>query len=404
MLDVINYEKLQEYKFKGKEYLLVENNLPNPFIKPDGKRVQVREEWEDQRSYLKEMLDYYMYGKTPPPPKEVRGEVVYHEYRYNNKAIFEKVSLIDEAGLEIEAEVIRPSKEGKFPVVVWNQFSDMEACPMEEEAICMGYAILSFNRNQFAPDDEGCIEFTGGAFHSKYPEYKEARAIAIWAWGCSYCVSWLKNRNWAESFIVTGMSRGGKVALRAAAFDERFAVCAPVSSGNGGAGCFRYAGGRLGLCTQEVESLGWMLRKDRFWYWFKDELAEFGNSSNFSAMGEENKIPFDLHTVRSLIAPRAIICTEGLDDNLSNCYGTQVTWRAADEVYEFLGAIGVNGLSYSEGGHEFTLYRWKVIFDFCEVVLRHKIQKIEYRRSSWYNNSSYLGYNGRVKALHFNFD
>ena len=37
------------YNFAEKQYLQVENNLPNPFIKPDGKRVQERNEWEAQR-------------------------------------------------------------------------------------------------------------------------------------------------------------------------------------------------------------------------------------------------------------------------------------------------------------------------------------------------------------------
>jgi hypothetical protein len=368
------------YEFCAKEDLPQQSALPDPFEKNDGTRVRTSREWIQHREYLKAMLDHYMFGKVPDPPKTVRGKILSSEPQYDGKALLEKIYLQDESGLFVHVEVIRPTVPGRYPVIVWNQFSNMERCPVEQQVLQRGYAILSFDRTQFAPDEEGTQQFMGGAFQQAYPTYTEARAVAIWAWGCSYCASWLKEQVWADALIVTGFSRGGKTALRAAAWDERFAVCAPVSSGTGGGGCFRYAGGCLGEGIGASESLGWMTRKDRFWYWYRDELAAFGNPNGFGSLGEERRLPFDLHTLRALVAPRAIICTEGLEDDLSSCYGTQITWRAAQEVYKFLGAEGVNALAFFEGGHEFTSERWLAILDFCDVALRDSKQKIRYRR------------------------
>ncbi len=393
--------KKNEYVFRFDRY---ENDeLPDIFLNDKGERISNSEEWKNQREYLKKLLEFYMFGKTPNPPQRVEGVRKYTQECCDGEGIYEFYQLKDERELQIEVKLLRPNKQGKFPIIIWNQFQDMEICPAEEEMIQLGYGVLSFNRNQFAPDNEGIQEFDSGAFGKAYPEYKEARAIAIWAWGCSYCASWLEQQLFTKELIVTGFSRGGKVAICAAAYDERFVVCAPVSSGMGGGGCFRFMGGRLGLGIEGTESLGYMLRTDRFWYWYREELAKYGNGESFAALGDENKLPFDLHTLRALIAPRAIICTEGLSDHLSDCYGTQVAWRAAQEAYNFLGSDGVNGLAFFEGGHEFTKERWQVILDFCEVLLKGKEQKRNYRR---FEAKAVLPFNDKsyeIPALHFSW-
>lgn len=383
--------------------LPLQEELPNPFIDKDNKEIKTKTQWREHQKELKEMLTHYMFGKTPEPPKIVSGIRTAREECLKGVGIYEEYELTDERNLSIRVKITRPRNDKKCPVIIWNQFKEMERCPIEKKMIKKGYAILSFNRNQFVPDIEGVKEFGKGAFQKAYPEYKEARAIAIWAWGCSYCATWLLSQDFAGELIVTGFSRGGKVALCAAAYDERFKICAPVSSGMGGGGCFRFMGGRLGEGIEETESLGWMLRKDRFWYWYQDELAEFGNTESFASLGEEKRLPFDLHTLRALIAPRAIIGIEGLSDHLSDGYGTQVTWRAAQEVYDFLNAKGKNALAFLEGGHEFGKERWNLILDFCEVIIKGKKQKLNYRR---FDENTILPLSEKplkIPALHFSW-
>ena len=368
----------KNYSFKAKGNLAAAENLPDPFIKPDGSRVKTPGEWEAQRDYLKSMLDHYMYGETPEPEKNVEGRIIDSTVLYDDAAIFEHVCLSNDRGISLLAEVTRPNLPGKFPVIVWNQFSDMERCPIEEEAVKRGYCILSFDRNQLAPDNGDDKEYNDNMFRKAYPEYPEARAVSIWAWASSFCASWAAAQDWGGRLATVGFSRGGKASMRAAAWDERFEICLSVSSGAGGGGCFRYQGSRLGKDIGEAESLEALTRKDRFWYWYKDELADFGSPDKFHH--NENELPFDLHTLRAIIAPRAILCTDGLDDEWTNIYGTQITWRAAQEVYDFLGAEGRNAIAYFEGGHEFKANKWQTILDFCDVVLYGKEQKINYRR------------------------
>ena len=53
---------MNKYDFSSKSELKAIHELPDPFLKPDGTRVQTREEWPEQREYLKAMLTHYLYG------------------------------------------------------------------------------------------------------------------------------------------------------------------------------------------------------------------------------------------------------------------------------------------------------------------------------------------------------
>lgn len=75
-----------------------------------------------------------------------------------------------------------------------------------------------------------------------------------------------------------------------------------------------------------------------------------------------------MHFAKALIAPRALITTDGLGDVWANTFGTQVTWRAAQEVFDFLGVPEKNALHFREGKHEFQAADWIAIVDFCDEM------------------------------------
>ena len=68
---------MKEYRFPAFEELPSIPELPDPFLKPDGTRVKTREEWPEQREYLKAMLAHYLYGEMPPAPENTSGEVLF---------------------------------------------------------------------------------------------------------------------------------------------------------------------------------------------------------------------------------------------------------------------------------------------------------------------------------------
>ena len=249
---------MNKYDFSSKSELKAIHELPDPFLKPDGTRVQTREEWPEQREYLKAMLTHYLYGTMPPPPGNTRGKVTFSRKVYNGRAIAETVHITcgPEDAIQFDCELIRPAKEGKVPVITWNQFKDRHGSPDEEDAVLNhGYAIIEFEKEQLAQDNANAIH---GPLAKAYPGYTWG-AIAHVGMGprAVWWITWPpRNTPIWDRIVATGHSRGGKVALCAAIYDERFALCAASGSGCGGAGCLRYLGGRMGEGIGICETAG----------------------------------------------------------------------------------------------------------------------------------------------------
>ena len=117
-----------------------------------------------------------------------------------------------------------------------------------------------FNHNDCGKDTtlrdlDGSWSFRRTRFFAAYPGY-DWGLLPSWAWGASRVADFLEtnpaiNRT---KLIITGVSRAGKSAMVAAAFDERF-MGAPVVTGGGGVGAYRFTGPR------NSETLGIMERK-----------------------------------------------------------------------------------------------------------------------------------------------
>ncbi len=380
------------YRFASKKDLKPIYELPDPFLKSDGTRVRTPEEWPEQRKYLKAMLTHYLYGTVPPPPGNTRGDVTFSRKVYNGRAIVENIHITcgPNDKIQFDCELIRPNTNDKVPVITWNQFKGRHGSPDEEDAVLgHGYAIIEFEKEQLAEDNANAIH---GMLATAYPGYTWG-AIAMWAWAQSRVVDYLATTDYADMnrIVATGHSRGGKVALCATIYDERFALCAASGSGCCGAGCLRYLGGRLGEGIGICETAGSI--EDVFPFWWGDNFGEFGNrvathtrsnapkmefkdaakllkTDRIGKIGDEAYLPFDLHFLRACIAPRPVITTEGLSDTWANPYGSQITWRAADEVYRFLGASGKNAIVMRDGPHEYQKLDWMYVIAFCDTMFK----------------------------------
>lgn len=389
---------MSSYQFLPYEALPVIDELPDPFIKPDGSRVSSPSEWEEQRKYLKAMLAHYLYGEMPPAPGNVSGNVVCSESALDGKAIKEKVHLTfgPDSCLFLDIEVIRPAASGQHPVLIWNIFRDSDVCPVLEELIDRGVAVIRFNKEQLGVDSYRFYEQSPCL--KAYPDFSW-RAIAVWAWGYSRIIDYLETAPYVDmtKIAATGYSRNGKIALCAAIYDERIALCAPGGSGCGGSGSFRFLGDRLGEGSGLQETIGSM--NQMFAYWWADEIRNFGvksdltpeetknllntddmqsflkkiNFDSFGKVGPEFRLPFDMHFARALIAPRALITTDSMDDAWANPYGINVIWRASAEVYRFLGAEEKNAMLFREGPHAFAYTDWMAISDFIHEIFNKPV-------------------------------
>jgi hypothetical protein len=330
--------------------LPVIKELPDPFLMSNGKRVRSKADWAKRRDEIKSMVLYYEYGHLAPAPDNLAATQQSSKGIEGLAATERRMLLSMGPGRRAEFHLILtiPDGTGPFPVIVKGDLCWGRVPPdMLAAAVKRRYIVAEFDRTELAPDS---ADRTKGVF-SAYPDY-DWTVLGGWAWGFHRTVDYL----WTQKYVdvrriaITGHSRGGKAALLAGALDKRIALTAPNGSGCGGAGSYRVLG-------EKCEDLAAIT--SRFPYWFQPRLKEF--------VGRVDRLPFDQHSLRALVAPRAQLSTEALGDLWANPLGTQVSYAAARQVYEFLGAGASIGIHFRPGKHAQNEEDWSALLDFADM-------------------------------------
>ncbi|MBK8741798.1 MAG: hypothetical protein IPM02_20810 [Betaproteobacteria bacterium] len=335
-------------RFPGVRQLPVIAELPDPFLGPDGKRITTKQQWRRQRMELLRRVLHYEYGDLPPAPGNVIAGTRRTRHVKATGATEHKLRLKMGPGHAVATDLILtiPPGAGPFPAIIrgdlcWGRVKTSIAAAVVQR----GYILAEFNRVQIADDS---VQEDG--VYLAYPGYDGGR-IAAWAWGFHRVVDYLHTLDIVDRtrIAATGHSRGGKSALLAGATDERIALTAPNNSGCGGAGCYRLQA----LGSEDIASI-----TSEFPYWFHARFRQFA--------GKVTRLPFDQHTVKALIAPRALLGTEALGDLWANPQGSQQSHTAAREVFAYLGAAACIGIRFRAGRHEHNAEDWAALLDFAD--------------------------------------
>ena len=330
------------------------HELPNPFLMSDGTQVKTKEDWAKRRGELRKLILGYEYG-TIPAPGEVKATVTgaAEELQLHTKVKQITLQVGPEGKVPIHLVLTIPAGNGPFPVIVcgdlcWGRVKE----DIVANIIGRHYMLAEFDRTDLAPDKDD--RSTG-----VYPLYADHNwgALAAWAWGFGRTIDYLVTRDDVDRkrIIVTGHSRGGKAALLAGALDERVALIVPNGSGAGGAGCYR---------VQAPHSEDLKAIVTRFPYWFQPQFNRF--------IDHVDQLPFDQHELKALVAPRALLTTDSLDDIWANGLGTQETFLASREVFKFLGVPEKTGMHFRHGPHAQNAEDWQALLDFADWQLRNQ--------------------------------
>ncbi|MBI4890723.1 MAG: hypothetical protein HY821_08875 [Acidobacteria bacterium] len=389
----------------GAKELPVRSELPGVLLLNDGKRVTGARQWKKRREEMKRILSYYAVGQMPPAPKNVKGREVKREALLGGTVQYRLIHLTFGPGakLFLDIGIFEPSKGGPFPAIILQGGTPPGATPLPrlpqgpnqgrgedvlllvgpgpamasrpapppamaeklaaqyEQVFRRGYAVVLFNPNDCAEDTtlrnaDGSWAFRTTRFFPAYPGY-DWGILAGWAWGASRVADYLERDRSIDKtkLIITGASRNGKSAMVAAAFDERL-MGAPVVTGGGGVGAYRFAGPR------RSETLDIMQKK--YPNWFSPHLHEF--------WGQRERLPFDQHWFLALAAPRPFIALEGITDTISLPEAVRQSILAAEPAYALLGAKGKLGVNYAQHGHAFNAEDWTAMMDFFDHNLRGK--------------------------------
>jgi len=218
-----------------------------------------------------------------------------------------------------------------------------------------GYGYIAMDTASVYSDFSGNTNPHTGAYNELYPYQAgvyefDSGALMGWAWGISRIVDAIKNDaaganqfnlDWTAT-AVTGVSRNGKAAALAGAFDERIAITAPSDPGGGGltgfrnrteAAMFTY---NVPVGANQIYSLNELcqraIQNPSESAWFTSKAMDFVPSLS-------DHSPFDLHAVAALVAPRPFILWTGeAQQSWLGSPSSVLSLQAAKELYEFIGA------------------------------------------------------------------
>lgn len=323
--------------------------LPDLFTLSDGTRITSEAQWQQRRAEIKKMIQYFAYGQLPPRPETlaamVKSQRSLEQFSGATHQLI-RLSVGADPKVAFDVSIHLPKSNRPCPTVVMpvHRITELSCLPLLLEN---GYALVQYERDDLDPDEPNVV----GPAQLAYPE-SDWGTLAVWAWGAMRVVDYLESRPEIDvnRIVLTGHSRDGKVALLAGGLDERFAIVVPNGSGCGGAGCFRNT-------PSNSESLEQITDPKRFGYWFHSQLRWFAK--------KEDRLPFDQHFMKALIAPRPLLCTEAREDHWANPIGTRRTSIAARDVYSFLDAEDKIGLTYRDGRHDQTLEDWRALLEFA---------------------------------------
>ncbi|GAB2551518.1 glucuronyl esterase domain-containing protein [Spirosoma aerophilum] len=165
-------------------------------------------------------------------------------------------------------------------------------------------------------------------------------ALRAWAWGASRALDYLETEPQvnAKQVGVEGVSRYGKAALVAMAFDQRFAMGLIGSSGKGGTTLQRRIFG------EAVESLA----GSGEYHWMAGNYLRYAAAEASSGPKTGCDLPIDSHELLALCAPRPTFVSYGIpekgDAKWLDQMGSYKATIAAGPVFKLLGArdLGVS--------------------------------------------------------------
>jgi hypothetical protein len=320
--------------------------LPNPLVFNDGTKVTTPEQWENRRAEIKEQFDREIYGRVPENVPGVSWVVVSQKDTMDGNfpvTIKKMKGVVDntsypEVHIEIDLTLGTPAHIKKpVPVIMefgfnWparfrrNQNVDQLTWKQQLLQKGWGYVVLvpvSYQADNGAGLRQGIIGLVNKGEPRKPDDWGALRA---WAWGASRVIDYFEtDENVDEKRIgIEGLSRYGKAALVAMAYEPRIAIGFIGSSGAGGAKLLHRVFG------EQVENLA----SSAEYHWFA------GNFIKYAGPLTQEDLPVDAHHLVALCAPRPVFISSGsaaVEGQWVDAKGMFLGGAMAGPVYELLG-------------------------------------------------------------------
>jgi hypothetical protein len=330
--------------------------MPDLLTFKDGTKVTAAEQWPKRRAEIVEDFEREVYGRIPKNVPKVTWEVTSTTEGESGgiatvtKTLVGRVdnSAFPQIKVEIEASFTVPKHAaGRVPIILQYGFlggfggkgfgPKAGGKSWTQQALEKGWGYGTIVPNSVQPDTgvrlrEGVIGLTNKG-QPRSPE--DWGALRAWGWAVSCLIDYFAANPDSgvdpTKVCITGVSRYGKAALVAAAFDTRIAAAFVASSGAGGAKLHRHIFGEL---LENVSGRG-------EYHWMAGNYLKYGaEESKFGAKTAAD-LPVDQHELVALCAPRLCLISYGIpakgDPNWVDARGSFMAGVLAGPAYRLLG-------------------------------------------------------------------
>lgn len=327
--------------------------LPDLLILKNRKKVTSVKDWlEKRKPEIIEDFESEIYGRLPQNLPKVRWEIIsIKDTLLGNQPVKQKLlkGIVDNSAypsikVEINLLVATPVISSKaVPIVLEFGFIKNPFNPTPIKAIGLGsageptwqeqlitkgwgYAIIepsSIQADNGAGLTRGVIGLANKGAFRKPDQWGALRA---WAWGASRAIDYFETDNDLDTkrIAIEGLSRYGKAAVVAMAFEPRISLGFIGSSGAGGVKILRRVFG------EQVENLA----GSGGYHWFSGSFIKYASKLS------PDDLPVDAHQLVALCAPRPIFISAGspqVEGNWIDAKGMFIGAAQAGSVYRLYG-------------------------------------------------------------------
>jgi (4-O-methyl)-D-glucuronate---lignin esterase len=325
--------------------------LPDVLTMRDGRRVTSPAMWQTRRREIIEDFDREVLGRVPATVPNVTWSVArVVEATVAGRPVIDRQlrghvanSTYPAIDVDILMTLVIP-KDARAPVPVMIMFrggatpraSWGDDPPATEQLIAAGWGYTTIDPASIQADNgAGLTRGIIGLVNRGQPRKPDDwGALRAWAWGAARGLDYLASDKAVDARRVgiEGVSRYGKAALVAMAYDTRFAVALIGSSGEGGAKLHRR---NWGEAVENLTGVG-------EYHWMAGNFLKYGASEASFGSRDAGDLPVDAHELLALCAPRLTFISYGVpekgDARWLDHHGSFMAVIAAQPVFRLLGA------------------------------------------------------------------
>lgn len=319
-------------------------SLPDPLLPIiDGqpRPIESVEAWQQERGRLLEVMKHWFLGSIPETPTNQIATILEDKAWEGGREQEIELRFGPEHKGKLWMKLLIPEGPGPFPIFMTQETHRAWA----QIAFQRGYIACIYAGADTRDDTDTFLE--------AWPGYDWSRLLRR-GWAAGRCLDYLEGIPEADTSraALAGHSRNGKTSLMGGAVDERIALIISSSSGVGGSMPSRYAGEH-----HMAEGIDHITRT--FPEWFHPRWRFFA--------GNEHKLPFDLHHLVCMSAPRPVLLSIAENDPVEDNWVMQHCYLAAKKVFQLHDAEDNLRILWRSGGHETWPEVIERYMDWCDL-------------------------------------